>query len=219
MTNNSLIVIYILAGISIGFILASIVFYKLILIKYNKDELTGLLYYSSFRKIVSEKSKNRSKNILLIIDIDNFKQYNQYSYLNGDAAIVFFSNCLIEATNKNYICGRYRIGDEFGIIIPSNNTKEIKIFISKLQEKLIVNSKLAKNKYYQSISFSYGFEILSNKLWVADIGREAEEMLRNNKSIKLLKNFKEIDIEERNDIKDKNNNDIYNILNHCCPEK
>ena len=85
------------------------------------DALTGLLNQNSYLNRTAEMS--RSGGLLIVFDVDNFKQVNDcYGHLQGDACLAAIAACL----KKAYACCGYcyRIGgDEFCVLL-KNTAKE-----------------------------------------------------------------------------------------------
>ena len=87
----------------------------------QKDELTGLVNNKFFEELLSrefEKSKDSVALSLCIINIDDFKIYNQmYGSLEGDIALQRIAGILSSAINDNSFAARIG-GDEFALILP-----------------------------------------------------------------------------------------------------
>ncbi|HNW69470.1 MAG TPA: GGDEF domain-containing protein [Bacteroidales bacterium] len=85
------------------------------------DEHSGIMNYrglqSCFKKIV----RKYPVSSMALIDIDNFRSFNEESYALGDAVLKEFSVFINGVLPKNSVFARFRIGDEF-IIIFKNTT-------------------------------------------------------------------------------------------------
>ena len=99
------------------------------------DALTGLLNQNSYLNRTAEMS--RSGGLLIVFDVDNFKQVNDcYGHLQGDACLAAIAACL----KKAYACCGYcyRIGgDEFCVLL-KNTAKEAACaeeFLRQLEKK------------------------------------------------------------------------------------
>ena len=99
------------------------------------DALTGLLNQNSYLNRTAEMS--RSGGLLIVFDVDNFKQVNDcYGHLQGDACLATIAACL----KKAYACCGYcyRIGgDEFCVLL-KNTAKEAACaeeFLRQLEKK------------------------------------------------------------------------------------
>ena len=100
----------------------------------ERDPFTGLLNKVSFEKKVQERLENRiesdGKDILLLIDIDNFKQINDtYGHAVGDQVIKEVSNRLKNKTRHSDYVGRIG-GDEFcALLLDIPNIEVLKLWI------------------------------------------------------------------------------------------
>ena len=82
--------------------------------KYRCDSLTGLLNHEAFKNDIEQKLINdESKIMLLMMDVDKFKQYNDtYGHRAGDEFLIMLSHALTETLRKNDLACRMG-GDEF----------------------------------------------------------------------------------------------------------
>ena len=112
------------------------------------DPLTSLNNYRYFRT-ESERELLRSERYkkpfsLAIIDIDNFKPYNDtHGHLAGDKVLIALAKLLKENTRKSDITARYG-GDEFIIILPELELNQAKSLAEKLCEKMHQSEDLKK---------------------------------------------------------------------------
>ncbi len=94
------------------------------------DSLTGLLNRKAFRQSIIQNFK--TNGILLILDIDDFKNVNDtYGHVAGDQVLLFLSSLLKK--QKNMICCRLG-GDEF-MIYSNSNIEETEKAILQLQQE------------------------------------------------------------------------------------
>lgn len=94
----------------------------------EEDPLTGLLNRRGFEKnlehILPNCIRNRNRVSLLIIDIDNFKKYNDaYGHPAGDQCIRFIANTIRKTAKRNTDISARFGGEEFVVFI--YGTKEI----------------------------------------------------------------------------------------------
>lgn len=107
----------------------------------NRDQRTGLFNHSYFETAL-EEAMSRAKNdgsalSLAIIDIDDFKKYNDhFGHLKGDGLIVFLAELLKEETEATDIMVSRYGGEEFTLLLPSRHTEQARQFIEQLRRKL-----------------------------------------------------------------------------------
>ena len=103
----------------------------------NTDWLTKLCNYGRFQQLLSfevEKAKIRSSSLsLVMIDVDNFKNYNDtHGHMKGDEALRNISAILQNKSRKCDIVARYG-GEEFTIIMPETSKDNAKLFAERLR--------------------------------------------------------------------------------------
>ncbi len=106
----------------------------------NTDWLTKLWNHGHFQVALSnEIARAREAGMplsLLMIDIDDFKNYNdRFGHVAGDFIIKEMAKILIEASRKkDYVC-RYG-GEEFAIILPQTTREDANHIAHRLREKV-----------------------------------------------------------------------------------
>lgn len=106
----------------------------------NTDWLTKLWNHGHFQVIlIDEIKKVRETDMplsLLMIDIDDFKNYNdRFGHVAGDFIIKETAGVLAEASRKkDYVC-RYG-GEEFAIILPQTTKEDASHIAHRLREKI-----------------------------------------------------------------------------------
>ncbi len=130
------------------------------------DQLTGLKNRQYFQKLVFD-IKSYSNTVLVFIDLDNFKNYNDtYGHNVGDNLLVWFSEILVSRENKRCKVCRWG-GDEFLLLFTDTTEKEAfeevsalrnelkgrKGFVYELENMLQEKISLPENKY---LDFSAG---------------------------------------------------------------
>lgn len=110
----------------------------------TQDGMTGILDMQSLHKAL-EKEWHAAKKIqgnlsLLILNIDNFRQYNDiYGSDKGDDVIKRISTALKRAMPKIYTILARTIGDTFALLMPNTNREkalEVALLLHKAVDKL-----------------------------------------------------------------------------------
>jgi len=114
--------------------------YEKTLVLSNSDSLTGLWHHGYFQYILGEEIKkaslSKSHFTLLMIDIDNFKIFNDtYGHQAGDAMLREISRIIKESSRKIDIIARYG-GEEFSIILPATKKEEALILSERLRKTI-----------------------------------------------------------------------------------
>lgn len=91
------------------------------------DALTGVCNRRSFYNLAVMELERSRKNsvscVLMMIDIDHFKHFNDtYGHLNGDAALRHLTQVIKKELRDQDIFGRYG-GEEFVLLFPGGNAK------------------------------------------------------------------------------------------------
>lgn len=148
------------------------------------DALTGLRNRRDFDKTFESefsraKRQNYSFNILLI-DIDNFKSYNDtYGHIQGDNALASVSEILLRyAKRANDFVFRYG-GEEFVYISSFNNEKEL-LNLAENIRKAVLNKRIlhVKNEDYTYLTISVG-AVLSKNIQIS----KDEMFLKTDKNL------------------------------------
>ncbi len=150
----------------------------------NTDEMTGVYNYRFLReKMTSLVEGGVSPISLIMIDMDNFKKYNdKFGHLYGDEILRIFSKCIMKVVGSNGYVIRYG-GDEFIILLPHGDRK-----LSKNIMRRIANyanrRKIIRGK--NPIKFSYGIaQYPQNGGNLGDLIDHADQLLYHKKSKKV----------------------------------
>ncbi|WP_019913997.1 bifunctional diguanylate cyclase/phosphohydrolase [Paenibacillus sp. HW567] len=107
----------------------------------NRDQRTGLFNHSYFEDRLEEAMRCSKASgtalSLAMIDIDDFKKYNDhFGHLRGDGLIVFLAELLKKATEgTDIIVSRYG-GEEFTLLMPGYDPAASKQFVERLRKTL-----------------------------------------------------------------------------------
>ena len=140
----------------------------------NTDSLTGLPNRNAMNRYLEEKfveaKNNQSSFGIGIIDIDDFKNYNdQYGHQLGDQCLERVGKALLSfSENPNLFCARFG-GDEFVVGYFDLSDKEIQDLANQMQEKVSKETAHINRKVKKSIHISQGIHNAipdaTTKLW------------------------------------------------------
>lgn len=104
------------------------------------DSLTGIYNHGRFQYLLEEKLKEAEENnqplSLIMIDIDNFKNYNdRLGHPAGDEVIKKIAEIIKNSCRKQDIPARYG-GEEFALILPNTNKEEARIIGERIRKKI-----------------------------------------------------------------------------------
>lgn len=100
------------------------------------DTLTGIFNRSAFQRAVEEEIRQKTPGVLIFIDVDDFKKYNDtYGHQNGDFCLVHFAKTMKACFPQETILGRYG-GDEFIAYLKSVTAKEVRQYMEVFQKKV-----------------------------------------------------------------------------------
>jgi diguanylate cyclase (GGDEF)-like protein len=105
------------------------------------DELTGLRNYRYYRDRIEEEAararRMQTPFSLIVIDIDDFKQYNDtYGHSEGNIILIEISKTIKSVLRLTDIPIRFG-GDEFVIILPNTDQVGAKILGRRIMEKMV----------------------------------------------------------------------------------
>ena len=143
------------------------------LVNLKNDEVTGLPIRKELDRYLEKLSVSGERKIIVMCDIDNFKQYNDnYGHTEGDVILNHIcSNFKKNIRYDDYI-GRFG-GEEFLIIF---NTSDVRVVKERLNliRKDINNDSLLSSKGY-NVTFSAGIAIYDGKCNVNEAIKQADK--------------------------------------------
>lgn len=160
------------------------------IIKKNKlnamtDPLTGLynrLFLNNWSKENFAKHKNSSDDLtLLMIDIDNFKAFNDtFGHLAGDETLKKFATLLKEIVRSDDLIIRYG-GEEFLLILVDSSIKEGIIISQRIKQTVTETVFIPSEKKEALLTVSIGITQLnpasSKDFMMEDLIRQADKNL------------------------------------------
>ncbi len=125
----------------------------------NTDTLTQLCNRRRFleylEKEISRFRRYSNPAIILIFDIDHFKQVNDtYGHQVGDKVLRLVAQTCKDNLRVNDLIGRYG-GEEFIVLLPETNKKQALLVAEKIRHA-IENLQIPQQKEYLSVTISIG---------------------------------------------------------------
>lgn len=104
------------------------------------DSLTGVYcrryFLERFSEELSRSKKNKLHLTFLMIDIDNFKQFNdRYGHLVGDAILRQISQIISEVVRQIDFIGRYG-GEEFSIVLAETDREQANFAAERIRQAI-----------------------------------------------------------------------------------
>lgn len=97
---------------------------KALELRANFDGMTGLLNRDSFFSQVDQMRTDQPANVLMIVDVDHFKNINDsFGHPVGDEALILLSKKFRKILRQNDLIGRIG-GEEFGIFLSNTSAPE-----------------------------------------------------------------------------------------------
>ncbi len=126
------------------------------------DELTGILNRRAFDEQIAanikETKNNKTPLVLLMIDIDFFKKFNDsYGRSIGDQVLCLIARTLTDNIRDHDTAARYG-GEKFTVLLPLTEIKEGYQIAEMLRQK-VANKELiskSKSKNFEAITISIG---------------------------------------------------------------
>jgi len=147
-----------------------------------RDKLTGIYNRHKLDEILEiekiQSDRHGYKFGVMLIDIDHFKKVNDtYGHHIGDEILVEFSRILLKNSRKSDYVGRWG-GEEFLIIIPNTNDKDMKHFADTLKSKIETNT----FKNIGHMTASIGVATYENNEEIKSIIHKADNALYTSKN-------------------------------------
>jgi len=150
----------------------------------HTDFLTKTMNRRNFfihaQNLFNQAKKGDQPLSALMIDIDNFKTFNdKYGHDIGDKVLIMFAECIKKNIDEDDIFGRLG-GEEFSLLIPNTNLEDAIKKAEKLKTK-IENVKLEIENEELSITASFGVSDNKNCLNIDEMLQKADKLLYNAK--------------------------------------
>jgi len=148
------------------------------------DELTGLYNRRGFmrrtREALARAARNAERGLLVIADLDGFKQINDsHGHAAGDAVLRHFGQNLRTHTRSDDHVARFG-GDEFAILMTGSSPDAAEKRIDQLHQATARFPLIWQGKALR-IKASFGYTVYNAKSDIADLIRAADDAMYGNK--------------------------------------
>jgi diguanylate cyclase (GGDEF)-like protein len=161
------------------------------LIKASTDPLTSLWNYRYFqhkldKTLLTAKTQNHPISIMMI-DIDNFKKFNDtYGHISGNAALQGISRLLKENCRKFDTLCRYG-GEEFSLILPHTNKENAYLLGERMRKSIEVERIIEDVCFTVSIGISsFPQDAREKELFIQKADQALYQAKRNGKNQVIL---------------------------------
>jgi len=143
------------------------------------DNLTGLYnqrhFYNKIKDEIDRADRQNHNLSLIILDLDNFKTYNdKYGHLAGDT-VLSTSGKIIQSNIRDSVDTAFRYGgDEFAVILVEADEYIVKGIIERIKIGF---------KEMSEVSASIGFSTFSSGMKMQDLIKLADERLYKDKAV------------------------------------
>lgn len=151
-----------------------------------RDPLTGVITRGELEERVQHNLDHQRPFTLLLLDMDDFKQINdQYGHNEGDIALKTMVEIILSNIKNIDTLSRYG-GDEFSILIESDDPVAGDLLIGRINEAIEKYNKMAIKPYELSVSIGSVFVEENSRLNIVELLGKADELMYVNKKMKKL---------------------------------
>ena len=150
------------------------------------DGLTRLYnlrhFYNQLEIEIDRSNRYGHPLALLLLDIDNFKTYNDtYGHLEGDKVLVRLGQ-IIKSCLRTMDCAYRYGGEEFTIILPETTGKEAKNVAHRIKSSVEIESFFPEGGNVVNITISIGVTEYFKKEQLATFIQRADQAMYNSKA-------------------------------------
>jgi diguanylate cyclase (GGDEF)-like protein len=144
------------------------------------DALTGLsnrrYFDQTLAQEVTRAQRYHSNLALLLLDVDNFKKYNdRYGHPEGDSLLKNWAQLIKSQLRSTDVAARYG-GDEFAVILPETDGERGRVVVHRLRQA--AEAKLAP---HSGTNISIGHAIFQPDMTAADLLNLADQAMYREK--------------------------------------
>ena len=111
----------------------------------------------AFDREIHRSGRDKLALALIMIDVDNFKEYNDdFGHLAGDQALITVANAIRKTLRPNDLVARFG-GEEFAVLLPETTADNAKIIAERLRNNVSkANPGLLDEKQLPAVTISIG---------------------------------------------------------------
>ena len=111
----------------------------------------------AFDREIHRSGRDKLPLALIMIDVDNFKEYNDdFGHLAGDQALITVANAIRKTLRPNDLVARFG-GEEFAVLLPETTADNAKIIAERLRNNVSkANPGLLDEKQLPAVTISIG---------------------------------------------------------------
>lgn len=127
----------------------------------STDALTGLhnrgWLDDAFDREIKRSERDELPLALIMIDVDNFKNYNDtYGHLAGDQVLITVADAIRSPLRPNDLVARFG-GEEFAVLLPETSVNNARIIAERLREHVSnADPGMLDNKQLPAVTISLG---------------------------------------------------------------
>lgn len=141
----------------------------------NRREMINKIEYEQQRF-----ARNNKKFVLMMADLDDFKNINdKYGHDGGDFILVSIANLIKSTIRKQDMLGRWG-GEEFLLLLPETDLKGGKALAEKIRKNISVTPFIF-DKNSISVTITFGVTVYDRKMSIDDCIRVADRALYRGK--------------------------------------
>lgn len=145
-----------------------------------QDGLTSIANRRYFNEKIDERfqhAKEFNENLsLIMLDVDEFKQYNDYyGHVAGDRLLKKFVTLINEVLPPKALFARYG-GEEF-VLVTTHNEAEAKAFAEMLRQHIEASKLVHLGRDIKQVTASFGVTTYTNEKTADELVKKADELL------------------------------------------
>lgn len=135
------------------------------------------------KRAIQQSQRNNDAFSILFIDGDNLRLYNDISYSAGDDMLRQLAQLLSQHLRPGDFIARWRVGDEFLVLLPSTTTEGAYVVAERLRSEVEITSRVWKIPITISIGIAtYPFDAVTIKELLLAVEKAAKHSKDHGKN-------------------------------------